>query len=105
VYNSHLTIMDVNNDRCVELPFVTDPTAIPERCNPAAEAAGSRLQATKQQVVGSVLTHETWHAVGGNNHFDDPSGADYRYANNGRRAGHFSDAAGALIQIHNGGVQ
>ena len=51
-----LSAVDVNNDRCVELPQVADPTTL-TRCDATASSA-SGPQATKQQVVRHVATHE-----------------------------------------------
>jgi hypothetical protein len=105
--NQTLSAMDVNNDRCVELPFVPDPTTIPQACDPGAASgtASHPSQATKNQVVRSVATHEVGHAVGINLHTTDPNDLMYQYSINWTRDGFFSDTAAALIQIHNKGLQ
>jgi hypothetical protein len=99
-----LTAMDVNNDFCVELPFVPDPTAISQACDPTG-AAGTAPQATKNQVGRSVATHEVGHAVGINLHTTDPNDLMYQYSINWTRDAFFSPAAAGLIQIHNKGLQ
>jgi hypothetical protein len=96
--------MDVNNDFCVELPFVPDPTAISQACDPTG-AAGTAPQATKNQVGRSVATHEVGHAVGINLHTTDPNDLMYQYSINWTRDAFFSPAAAGLIQIHNKGLQ
>jgi hypothetical protein len=95
--------MDANNDGCVELPFVGDPTTL-TACNSAASSASSP-QATIQQVVRSIATHELGHASGVNMHTTDSTDLMYQYSINWTRDGHFSSTAAALIQVHNKGKQ
>ena len=99
-----LTAMDVNNDNCVELPFVPDPTKITQDCDPSG-SIGTYPQATKVQVGRSVATHEVGHAVGINLHTADPTDLMYQYTINWIRDAFFSPAAANLIQIHNKGLQ
>jgi predicted Zn-dependent protease len=93
----------VNNDGCVELPTVADPTTI-GRCTPTADTA-TAPSATKQQVVRSVVTHELGHGTGVSTHTSDATDIMYMSTINFTRDGHFSDAAAELIQIHNKGAQ
>ncbi len=102
-FNRQLSAMDATNDSCVELPFVADPRGMP-RCSPVADSAASP-QATKQQVVRSLITHELGHNVGINTHTTDPTDIMYQTTTNWIREGHFSPTAAGLIQIHNGGLQ
>jgi len=103
VFTADSTAMDVNNDGCVELPFVPDPTTL-QACDPtAATAAG--VQATLQQVVRSIATHELGHASGINVHTTDSTDLMYQYSINWTRDGHFSPTATGLVQIHNKGLQ
>jgi protocatechuate 3,4-dioxygenase beta subunit len=103
VFNLDVTAMDVNNDGCVELPFVGDPTTL-TRCDPKAPSA-SGVQATFQQVVRSIITHELGHASGINTHTADSTDLMYQYSINWTRDGHFSPTAASLIQVHNKGLQ
>jgi hypothetical protein len=101
-----MTAMDVNNDGCVELPFVADPTTLTP-CNQSSNSA-SAPQATFQQAVRHVITHELGHAVGINIHTSVATDVMYMYSINWARAdlatnGSFSSQSGALIQIHNTG--
>ncbi len=101
-----LTVMDVNNDGCVELPFVADPSAIAWGCDRTlVTLSATSPQAHKRQVVRSLATHELGHAVGVNTHTSDPSDIMYMYSNNWTRDGHFSTTATGLLQIHNAGQQ
>lgn len=101
-----LSAQDVNNDGCVELPFVPDPTTIAGKCDPAAATGtGHASQATRRQVVRSLITHELGHAVGVNIHTTDPLDLMYQYTINWLRDGFFSPTAADLIQIHNKGLQ
>ncbi|MBI3636010.1 MAG: IPT/TIG domain-containing protein, partial [Candidatus Rokubacteria bacterium] len=100
-----LSAMAVTNDGCVQLPFVSDPTSIARCTDPTAVTGPASAQATKRQVVRSVLTHELGHGVGVNTHTTDSTDLMYQYSNNWIRDGHFSATAGALIQIHNKGQQ
>ena len=102
-FNLQLSGMDATNDGCVELPFVADPRNIP-RCNPATDTALSP-QATKQQVVRSLITHELGHAAGVNTHTTDATDVMYQSTINWIREGHFSPTAAGLLQIHNKGIQ
>jgi hypothetical protein len=103
VFTAHMSAMDVNNDGCVELPFAPDPTTVP-LCNPAA-SSGADTQATLQQVVRSLTTHELGHAAGINTHTTDPSDLMYQFTTNWTRDSRFSPAAAKLLQIHNKGLQ
>jgi protocatechuate 3,4-dioxygenase beta subunit len=102
-FNASVSAMDANNDGCVELPFVGDPTTLTP-CNRAA-ASALAPQATIQQVVGSVATHELGHATGVNTHTTDSTDLMYQYTINWTRANHFSSTAAGLVQIHNKGKQ
>jgi predicted Zn-dependent protease len=93
--------MDVNNDGCVELPFVSDPTTLPT-CDPAAPSA-AYPQATIQQATQSIVTHELAHALGVNLHTTDATCVMYQYSINWIRDGHFSPTAANLIQVVNKG--
>ena len=93
----------VHSSADAELPFVADPTTLPV-CAPGADSAAAP-QATFQQVVRSVITHELGHATGINIHTSDPADLMYMFSINWRRDGHFSPQAGSLIQIHNKGQQ
>mgnify|MGYP003694181447 CR=1 FL=1 len=107
-----MTAMDVNNDGCVELPFVADPTTL-TLCSqssnkPSLDDSASAPQATFQQAVRHVITHELGHAVGVNIHTSVATDLMYMYSINWTRAdvatnGSFSPQAGALMQIHNTG--
>jgi hypothetical protein len=103
VFVADMTAMDVNNDGCVELPFAPDPTTLP-LCD-QAEASGSDGQATLQQVVRSLTTHELGHATGINLHTTDATDLMYQYTINWTRDARFSPAAAQLLQIHNKGLQ
>jgi hypothetical protein len=103
VFTADLTVMDVNNDGCVELPFAPDPTTLP-LCDKAA-GTGEFGQATLQQVVRSLTTHELGHAAGINVHTTDAADLMYQYTINWSRDATFSPAAAQLIQIHNTGLQ
>jgi hypothetical protein len=103
VFTADLTAQDVNNDSCVELPFVPDPTTL-QACDPTAAVAAG-VQATLQQVVRSIATHELGHAAGVNVHTTDSTDLMYQYSINWVRDGHFSPTAAGLIQIHNKGLQ
>jgi hypothetical protein len=102
-FDQHLSALDVNNDGCIELPTVADPTTL-ARCDPAADVAAAP-SATKQQVVRSVTTHELGHGTGVNTHTSDATDIMYLSTINYSRDGHFSPAAAGLIQIHNKGLQ
>jgi hypothetical protein len=124
-FDLQLSVMDSNNDGCVELPFVADPTTIAPRCDPAADygsgpangaqfdgslvtrppAAG--VQATRQQAVRAIITHELGHATGANHQSSDPDCIMYSATINWIRDHRFSPTATApSIQIHNkGGLQ
>jgi len=102
-FTQQLTAMDANNDGCVELPTVADPTTI-GRCTPTADTAASP-SASRQQVGRSVITHEVGHAVGISTHTSDSTDIMYMSTINFTRDGHFSDTAAALVQIHNKGIQ
>lgn len=104
-FNLQLSAMDVTNDGCVELPFVSDPTTLPAACDPTAFTANPGPQATKRQVARSLTTHELGHAVGINIHTSDSGDIMYQYSINWTRDGHFSQSAADLIQIHNKGLQ
>jgi hypothetical protein len=103
LFNLQLSGMDATNDGCVELPFVADPRGI-SKCNPATDTALSP-QATKQQVVRSLITHELGHAAGVNTHTTDATDVMYQSTINWIREGHFSPTAVGLLQIHNKGIQ
>jgi hypothetical protein len=102
-FSQQLSALDVNNDGCVELPTVADPTTI-ARCTPGA-AAAAVPSATKQQVVRSVVTHELGHGVGVSTHTGDSTDIMYLSTINYTRADHFSSLAAGLVQIHNKGLQ
>jgi hypothetical protein len=105
-FSRQLSALDVNNDNCVELPLVTDPTKISGTCDTTAPVGtGHTSQATKRQVVRSVTTHELGHGAGINIHTTDPTDLMYQYSTNWTRSDHFSDTAANLIQIHNKGLQ
>jgi hypothetical protein len=81
------------------------PGSILARCTPTAFSADSP-QATKQQVVRSLITHELGHAAGVNTHTTDATDIMYQSTINWIRDGHFSSTAAGLLQIHNkGGLQ
>jgi hypothetical protein len=103
LFNAQASAMDVNNDGCVELPFVPDPTTLTP-CNRNAESA-SGGQATLVQVVRSIVTHELGHAAGINIHTTDSNDLMYQYTINWTRDNYFSPSAAALLQIHNKGLQ
>jgi hypothetical protein len=103
-FAKHLSALDANNDGCVELPLVPDPTSTPDACSPAGSSA-TGPQATRQQVVRHVTTHELGHAAGVSLHTTDTVDLMYQYSINWTRDGHFSATAGALLQIHNKGLQ
>jgi len=99
--------MDVNNDICVELPFVGDPTTL-TACDPDADFANqSTPQSTFQQLHMFITTHELLHAAGVNVHTTDATDIMYMYSINWSllRAGHLTPQSGALVQIHNKGKQ
>ena len=98
-----LSALDANNDGCIEMPTVADPTTI-ARCNPTADSAEAP-SATKQQVVRSIVTHELGHATGVNTHTSDATDIMYMSTINFTREDHFSDLAAGLVQIHNKGLQ
>ena len=102
--NQQLSAMDATNDGCVELPFVADPRAIARCANPNGTSADSP-QATKQQVIRGLITHELGHNVGVNTHTTDATDIMYQYTSNWIRDGHFSPTAAGLLQIHNKGLQ
>ena len=102
-FDRQLSPLDVNSDGCVELPTVTDPTPLP-RCDPNADSAAAP-QATKQQLVRFLITHELGHNVGVNLHTTVATCVMYQYSINWTRD-QFSPQAADLIQIHNkGGLQ
>jgi hypothetical protein len=85
-----MTAMDVNNDGCVELPFVADPTTL-TLCSqssnkPSLDDSASAPQATFQQAVRHVITHELGHAVGVNMHTSVATDLIYMYSINWTRA-------------------
>jgi predicted Zn-dependent protease len=87
----------------VELPCATNPTTL-TACDPTL-ASAPFPQATLQQVVRSVVTHELGHATGVNTHTSDADDIMYIYTTDWIRDGRFGTEAAALIQIHNKGVQ
>lgn len=103
--NLQLSVMDVTNDGCVELPFVADPTTLPARCDPAAASANPGPQATKRQVARSLTTHELFHGIGVNFHDSNVNSIMYQYTINWTRDGFISPEAAALAQVHNHGLQ
>ena len=102
-FSRHLTAMDVNNDGCVELPFVGDPTTLVP-CDKTAASAPAP-QATFQMVTTSLVTHELGHATGVNLHTSIATDIMYNTTINWTRAGSFSTQSEALVQIHNKGLQ
>jgi predicted Zn-dependent protease len=97
--------MDVTNDGCVERPEVGDPTAVPSCLDRTADWA-PYPQATKQQVVRSVITHELGHAVGVSIHTSTDAGdIMLDYSTNWTRDDHFSADAAPMISIHNKGLR
>jgi hypothetical protein len=100
--NMLLSAMDANNDYCVELPFISDPSALPDRCDPRAPSA-TGAQATKQQVVRLLAKHELGHAVGITIHTADAGDIMYQYSNRWDRDG-FSSSSASMITITNGGA-
>ena len=102
-FTQQLSALDANNDGCIEMPTVADPTTI-ERCNPTADSAVAP-SATKQQVVRSIVTHELGHLTGVNTHTSDATDIMYMSTINFTREDHFSDLAAGLVQIHNKGLQ
>ncbi|OGL28629.1 MAG: hypothetical protein A3G44_16850 [Candidatus Rokubacteria bacterium RIFCSPLOWO2_12_FULL_73_47] len=102
-FSLSVSAMDVNNDDCVELPFVADPTTLTACDARAASASGP--QATFRQVVRAIVTHELGHALGVNVHTTDVTDVMYQYSINWTRDNHFSSQAGQLIQVHNKGLQ
>jgi uncharacterized repeat protein (TIGR01451 family) len=102
-FNQQLSALDVNSDRCIELPTVADPTTI-ARCTSSADTAAAP-SATKQMVIRSVVTHEMGHLAAIAAHTTDPTDIMYQSTINFIRDGHFSDTAAGLVQIHNKGLQ
>jgi hypothetical protein len=99
------TAMDTNNDGCVELPFVADPTTLTP-CDRSGDLVPQPSpQATFQQVARHLITHEMGHMSGSNIHTSDSTDLMYMYSINWTRDNHFSPQVGALIQIHNKGQQ
>ena len=101
--------MDATNDRCPELPFASDPTAVP-RCTDPTATVGPYPNATKRQAVRHLITHELGHGAGVPMHTTDSTDVMYQYSINWIRDGfngfgHFSSTAAPLLQIHNGGLQ
>jgi hypothetical protein len=104
-----LSAMDVTNDGCVELPFVTDPSGVDllggkldVRC--AATGPQARYpQATKQQVLRFLVTHELGHATGITSHTTLSGDVMYQYSINWVRDLNFSATAAGMITITNGG--
>ena len=113
-FTQDLSAMDVTNDSCPELPFVTDPKSV-ARCVPNTSTdptgpVGPYPNATKRQVVRHLITHELGHGAGVNLHTTDSTDVMYQYTIDWIRdgfngSGHFSTTAAPLIQIHNGGLQ
>jgi hypothetical protein len=105
IFNVDSSAMDTNNDFCVELPFVGDPRTLPVCADPLAAPSAVFPQATFQQVIIHVTTHEMGHQAGANLHTSAIDDLMYMYSINWERAGHFSPQVGKLIQIHNKGQQ
>jgi hypothetical protein len=103
LFNQDSSAMDINNDFCVELPFESNPLNL-ESCDRDADLA-TAPQATFQQVITHLTTHEMGHQAGANVHTSDHSDLMYMYSINWERAGHFSPQVRGLIQIHNKGQQ
>jgi hypothetical protein len=101
--------MDVTNDGCVELPLVTDPSGLDllggkldVRC--AATGPQARYpQASKQQVLRFLVTHELGHATGITSHTTLSGDVMYQYSINWVRDLNFSATAAGMITITNGG--
>jgi Thrombospondin type 3 repeat len=87
-YQRTLTGHDIDNNGRVELPFVTNPLAVP---------AG--VEASFAQVTKHTITHELGHATGCV-HTDDPSDVMYQWAVTWNSDNHFSNSAAQLITIH-----
>lgn len=102
-FNQQLSAVDVNNDGCVELPLMADPTKLTP-CDKTA-ATAPFPQATFQLVITSLVTHELGHAAGVNIHTTDQNDIMYNATINWTRAGRFSPEAAALVQVHNKGLQ
>lgn len=102
-FDLDLSVMDTNNDGCVELPLATDPTTL-SPCDPRAISAPFP-QATKQQVVRHIVTHELAHAAGAPHNSTNRNDVMYDEAVNWIRDGFFAPETAALIRIHNKGMQ
>jgi hypothetical protein len=104
-----LSVMDATNDGCVELPFVSDPTGsdllgapLSTRCAATGPLA-QYPQASKQQVMRFLATHELGHAVGITTHTTLSGDTMYQYSINWVRDLSFSATAAGMITITNGG--
>src|SRR5262249_9574034 len=102
-YVKDFTVFDTNKDSCTELPLVTDPTTLP-RCTDPTAAASVSPQATRQQVVRLMITHEVGHMIGASiYHYTDPLSVEYQYTNNWDRDNLFGSLASPDLRIHNRG--
>jgi hypothetical protein len=84
-------VFDTNGNGLVENPTVDDPTTI----------STTTTEYTPFLVQLSTIIHEMGHGVGIAGHTSDPTCIMYENSINWDRAGHFSNAAQALIMIHN----
>jgi hypothetical protein len=104
-YGSDFSAFDVNKDRCTELPLVTDPTTL-TRCPDPDAALGPPRQATRQQVVRLMVTHELGHLVGASiYHSANPLSVNYQFTNNWDRDSFFGPETAPELRIHNRGQQ
>ena len=101
VFTQQLTAVDIDNDGAVELPQTTN----------LAEVAGgvTGLEASQEQVIKHIATHELCHAVGCRSvHTKDDEDLQYEATNNWRRDDHIGTqntrggtATSKEIIIHN----
>jgi hypothetical protein len=104
-YAKDFTVFDTNKDSCTELPLVTDPTAL-TRCPDLSAASASSPQATRQQAVRLMITHEVGHMIGASiYHNTNPQSVEYQYTNNWDRDNLFGPETAPELRLHNRGQQ